>query len=904
MQLRGRCDYLSLLGDGETRLNANRKLACAVSAILAGYGSARNTALASDSDASDTTALQEIIVTAQRREQSIQDVPTTIQALSGEQLQQLNISTFDALLEYTPNVTYTSRGPGDGNIFMRGLSTGSGTNQFSATLAPFPNVAVFLDDQSVQFPGRNLDVYMVDLQRVEVLEGPQGTLFGGSAQAGAIRYITNKPKLDTMEGSVNASYGSTAGGDPNSSVNATINLPIINDTLAIRATVFDDRRGGYISNVPGTICNVVQPTVCANNYLVVGSNQNSVTYTGLRVSALIKFNDNWNALIQQNFQNMDTEGYFAEYPTAADGSTLAPYQIAAFSPAHDHDRYESTAWTLNGQLGDYLKVIYTGSFLDRHIDEQADYANYLRSASGQYYSCTGAGSGGLGGSTKPLTCYAPQATWHDQVQNTHQSHELRLSTNDDNRLRGIGGVYWEEFIAKDEFDETYMVIPQCDAQNLAIAEAGGPDCVSAVGPVPGYYATDPNLRTGSNDAYGGDTKRGYRQLAFFASVDFDIIPKVLTVTAGTRYYHYDEFEEGSEFYTSTSANDVPNGVCTATGGCGFGINLSKKESGSRSRGNLTWHITPDAMAYYTFSQGFRPGGFNRTETLPNGTIVQAGEAPYVVGGKALGEDQYAKPAGYNSDDLTNNEIGAKTEWFDHRLLVNASAYIMNWTNVQIPLLDVPNLGNTNFAVNGPSYQIKGIELQTVARVTRGLTIQGSASWNSSNQTDTPCLLSVTPGTGTHTANNPTPAGECITQINGHPYTNPFGLLNTTPPFSPPLEFNLRARYDWNFQGYTPFITVGANHIASMATEPASFPSGTSSTYCIPVPITTLCRYVLPGYTTYDGAIGVIKDRWTAQLTGSNLSNSDASTYTASNQEIETKTPLRPRVLTLSFGYRF
>src|SRR6202021_3034098 len=133
----------------------------------------------------------------------------------------------------------------------------------------------------------------------------------------------------------------------------------------------------------------------------------------------------------------------------------------------------------------------------------------------------------------------------------------------------------------------YLSIPQCNWANLAVAQNGGPDCVSAVGPIPGNFATDPGLRENSNTSFGEDTERGYRQTAFFTSVDFDLIPKVLTLTGGTRYYHYDEFERGSEFVTSTAANNVPNGACTAAGGCGFGLNLNKTESGFRLRGNLT-----------------------------------------------------------------------------------------------------------------------------------------------------------------------------------------------------------------------------------------------------------------------------------------------------------------------------
>src|ERR1700730_12106359 len=181
-------------------MNANTKLSYAIAAILSGSGMgvAHAATAAAASDAAE--GIQEITVTAQRRNESIQDVPITIQAITGDALKQLNVQTFDDLLKYTPNVTFSGNGPGTGNIFMRGLSSGGSGNQSQSTTAPFPNVALYLDDQSMQFPARNNDVYMVDMERVEVLEGPQGTLFGGGAQAGAIRYITNKPKLGVVEG--------------------------------------------------------------------------------------------------------------------------------------------------------------------------------------------------------------------------------------------------------------------------------------------------------------------------------------------------------------------------------------------------------------------------------------------------------------------------------------------------------------------------------------------------------------------------------------------------------------------------------------------------------------------------------------------------------------------------------
>jgi iron complex outermembrane receptor protein len=888
-------------------MKPNPKLRYAVAAILRGtalgsMGVGAAHAAASDSDVTDSGAIPEIVVTAERRSESLENVPITVQAITGTELQDLNLQTTEDILRYTPNVTFASNGPGQGNIFMRGLSAGGAPNQSQSTTSPFPNVALYLDDQSMQFPGRNNDPYLVDIERVEVLEGPQGTLFGGGAEAGAIRYITNKPKLDVTEGNATGGYGYTSGGDPSFMANATINLPLIPDTLAVRATVFTDRRGGYISNVPGTIAAVADPaerinaTPSASNSALVGSNLNPVDYDGLRFSALWKINEDWSFLVQENYQSMEADGYFSDYPYAPNGTPLQPYQIIAFTPAYDKDKYESTSWTLNGKLPYDLRLVYTGSYLDRHIQQQADYSNYLTSAHGSDYDCTGTGARyGSYVTAKPLSCYAPVGGWNDTTRNTHLSQELRVSTPDDWRLRGLFGVFYEDFKIYDEMNFNYLPIPQCNAANLAIATGGGPDCLSAVGPLPGFFANDPSLRVGSNTAFGEDVMRGYRQTALFGSFDFDIIPKVLTITGGTRWFHYSEFEEGSEFYSSTSNPlllDHANGVCTATGGCGFGINLSKQENGFRSRGNLTWHITPDIMAYYTWSQGFRPGGFNRTGTSLSGVVSLTPEAPYTT---ASATKQYDKPEGYDSDNLVNNEIGLKSQFFEHRLELNGSAYDMRWSNVQFVFFDPVHLGNTTFVTNGPSFEIKGFELQFVGRVTEGLTVQGSGSWNSSNQTTSPCLQSNVASKG-----NPTPIGACITQVNGAPYTNPFGTLNSRAPYSPPFEYNVRARYDFRIAEFKPFVSFGANYIGAMNNQPANYPPGVPGGLAT----TTLELFRIPGYTTFDAAVGVTKDNWSAQISGSNLTNSDAAQVISSGQFIESQIPLRPRVITFQFGLKF
>src|SRR5215470_14130876 len=233
----------------------NTKISYAVAAILSGASMAASLAARAAEPApapSDSGALEEITVTATRRSENIQDVPISMQALTAQALQQLNVTTFDDYLKYLPNVTSANNGPGQNEVFMRGLSAGSQASQGSGSTGLWPNVAIYLDNQSGQLPNRNLDIYAADIDRIEVLEGPQGTLYGAGAEAGVIRYITNAPKLDKFEASAKAGYSVTAGGDPNTDISAVLNLPLIADHMAVRGVVYNDQRGGYIDNVPAT----------------------------------------------------------------------------------------------------------------------------------------------------------------------------------------------------------------------------------------------------------------------------------------------------------------------------------------------------------------------------------------------------------------------------------------------------------------------------------------------------------------------------------------------------------------------------------------------------------------------------------------------------------------------------
>ena len=889
----------------------NSKISYAIAAILGGASAAAAAAPAETADTSasgNSEVLIEVTVTAQRRNESMQDVPIAMQAFTAQTLQQLNIATLDDYIKYLPNVTTANNGPGQNEVFMRGLSAGSQPSQGSGSTGLWPNVAIYLDNQSGQLPGRNLDIYAADLNRIEVLAGPQGTLYGAGAEAGVIRYITNEPRLDKTEANVSASYGVTAHGDPNTALTAVLNVPLISDTLGVRAVIYNDRRGGYIDNVPATFTRkntdigmyyahfpanaqgqcpdglpnngycVPPGTAAINNGPVVKRAINPVTYQGIRAELLYKFNDDWDALITQSYQHMDSRGVFYQQPNASDGAPLGPLEVTLFNGAYDKDRFENTAWTVNGRLGP-LKAVYTGGYLVRNVEQVGDYTNYSRGVYADYYQCYGPGAYTP---NLPSKCFSPSATWRSIERNTHQQHEFRLSTPDEWRLRAIAGAFWEDNKLYDQTGWNYKNVPSCTADS----GPGNTGCFSNVGTFPGTTVVNPGVQ-GDNTSFYQDTVRETKQTAFFASVDFDLIPKVLTLTAGTRHFKFDNSSAGSVLSSfGCFQGGVPPGGCQS----GFSYNLNAQnlknsESGFKSRGNLTWHITPDTMVYYTYSQGFRPGGFNQ-----NGNSAHAFTPD--------GTPQYFIPSSYTSDKLTNNEIGWKTEFFNHRLQWNGAVYRENWDNVQVAFFDPGVVGNIFFNTNGQDFVIKGVETSLIARVTTGLTLQGAAAWNESRQTNSPVLLNNNPASPDF--------GKPITNAcnafgsNCVPVTNPFGPIDSPSANAPPIQFSVRARYEWNVSGYTPFVQFGATHSGHSFTQAGSNPSlaqaGGISTGRL--------RFENPAYTTYDASIGVAKDAWYVNLYGENLSNSNASVFVSTDQFIVAQTPLRPRVLGGTFGYKF
>ncbi len=886
-------------------MNSNPKLSYAIAAILSGTAMGVVHAQTA-ADTSEVQGLQEITVTAQRRSENIQDVPITIQAFSGATLGQLGVSSFNDLVKYLPNVSLATNGPGQGNIFMRGLALGSFGTQSSGTIGGFPNVAVYLDEQSGQIPSRNLDIIAVDMERIEVLEGPQGTLFGGGAQAGVLRYITNKPKLNKFEGNAEAGYGVTAHGEPNSSINATINLPLINDKLALRAVIYNDDRGGYINNVPSTFtrratdygiyyAGYIDPATgknapppgspVINNNSIAQNDINPVSYKGMRASLLWQVNDDWSALLTQSYQNMRADGVFYQLPLSSELVPLNKLETTVFNDAYNKDKFTNTALTITGQIGP-VHAVYSGGYLSRKIDQVNDYTNYARGVYADYYQCYGK----FAGTPK---CFSPSSTWREIESNTHQSHELRLSSPDDKRIRGIVGAFWEDFKITDDTAWSYKSIPTC-------VTGGDPLCFRNVEPAPGSPVANPNPRN-DNVAFFEDTFRSYTQTAFFASVDLDIIPKVLTLTAGTRHYDYKMKFGGtvvSSFGCFNYAATAPSGACSA-GAVGWqpsDPDRNSNYSGYKSRISLSWHVTEDTLVYGTWSQGYRPGGFNRStgKLLKDPTDLDANGKPIA---------QYLKPLTVSPDTLTNKEIGFKSEFWNRRLQLNGSVYEEEWKGVQQGLFNPQLLGNTTFGVNGADYRVRGLELQLSARVTEGLTVIGSGSWNESKQVNSPFLVSNNPASKNfgNQITQALDAGGNLVQV-----VNTFGAAGVPTAYSPPLQYNLRARYDWNMNDYGAFVQLGMAHTGHSFNNSNTDPSidGDLPQNQNRAVTSTTWRYEMPAYTTWDMSFGVSKDNWNVQVFGQNLLDENASVFTSTSQFIKAETPLRPRVIGLKVGMKF
>ena len=787
-----------------------KKLLCqSISAVVA-------TALGAS--VAQAAQLEEVVVTATKRSESAQDIPITTQTLGEKTLDDLGIGNFKDYIRYLAGVTSGGRGPGRNEVFIRGVSAGKGGLKIAGAVGLEPNVAMYLDEAPISMGGRNIDPYMTDMNRVEVLPGPQGTLYGASSQAGTVRLITNKPEFNEFSAGFDVSVSETSGADGSNAVEAYANIPIIDDTLAARIAVYNVKEGGYINNIratkqiglqnPGFGGVVPETRAVARNDQLAEDNFNDATYEGFRVGVRWAPNEDWDLQLQHTSQTIETDGVWDFDPTLGDLNSVS------FQPDTAEDEFDLTTWTVTGRLAS-LDVIYTGSYLDRLVEGISDYSGYADVGPYiPYYICDYPGYANCG----------DPAFYLDQYYNTERTtHEFRLNTDMDRRLRFLVGVFYDDTENIERGDWTY---PATVAQGFA------PNA-----PIPGATSSNPNARN-PGVAFFNDFTRTKEELSFFGEAYFDITDS-LTATFGARRY---DIEIGLKGSSNFANRDYGSG----DGDGGRNIDEVLKDSSPADlsdtilKFNLQWDINDDVMVYGTWSEGYRPGGFNRN----GGSSKVPGVAPFV-------------PDFYQSDEVTNMEFGWKMSLLNQALRFNGSIYRVEWEAMQIGVLDF-DISNLTFIDNVSDAEINGIEIDAAWLPTDNLSLFANLSFNDTELTDVPA--------------------------------NIVGLESEGSPLAlaPELQYVLRGRYDWalseNSGAFAQLVYQYTDDQISSIVSGASFN--------------------MDSYSTWDASLGYSRDNWTITLFGQNLSDERADLFISNEDDIVKTTPNRPRTYGLRLSYRY
>ena len=646
-------------------------LAKGISLALAGSAVAA-TAVA---PANAAVVLQEIVVTAQKREQNLQDVALSVQVLDSEQLENLGARSFDDFINFLPSVSYSSAGPGFGDLYMRGISSGGSVHSGS-----MPSVGYYLDEQPVTTIGRILDVNIYDIARVETLSGPQGTLYGQGSQSGTIRIITNKPKLGVREGGYDLEANTVTNGDPGYDLQGFINIPI-GDRAAARIVAWHKHAGGWIDNVPATMTfrgGINDVTI--NNDNVVKDDFNEVTTSGLRALLKIDLNDNWTLTPGIMYQESAVDGTWTHNP-----EFVGDLETARFWPDVSDDEWYQASLTLEGNIGG-LDIVYAGAYLDRNYDSQYDYSDYGEYQAYFYGPYLGAYYETDGYCTYYNADYTACSSALQYVNSDERfvrtSHELRIQTPQDRRLRLTAGLFYQK--QEHNFDLQW-VVPGMNTELSVIPDGHT------------YWQTY-EIRVD-------------RDQAAFGELTFDVTDK-LSVTGGARYFEYENslvgfygnlgyctgyYDDNGKFVEDRDEG-TPQFPCFDT----KVLDDVAKGNDVALKGNVEYRIDDHKLVYATYSEGFRSGGVNRAR---------------VEG-----------IASYQPDFVYNYEIGWKLLLADGRLRFNGAAYLIDWKDFQLSFLDFAVSPLTIIQNVGDS-QTKGVEWDLTWAVNDSNTLSFAGSYN-------------------------------------------------------------------------------------------------------------------------------------------------------------------------------
>ena len=588
--------------------------------------------------------IEEVLVTATKRSASTQDIAVAVSAITSEKLDQLGVSNFEDYLIQLPGVTAGGSGPGQNTIYIRGVASTTPNLTTAGVAGLAPNVAFYLDEQPLSQPGRNLDVYAADMERIEVLSGPQGTLFGASSQAGTVRLITNKPDPSDTYGRIKVGVSQTVQGESSNNVEAMFNVPV-KDNVTVRGVVYRDDQGGYIDNVQGTLTALESARFReagtmrsngvpvsdlragfqtqtyidsvqglsyqenrvpldpndpasyalvdfkeANNSDLVEDDFNDAKYEGFRLATLVDLNDDWSLLLGYGHQDLDTDGVFQADPNLG---TKSP-SVQRYSPESLEDSFDNVNWKLEGRLGD-LDIVYAGAYTKRETDQMIDYTDYL--FVGQYlpyYICDTTVTypeynyynPGYASNIPAGTCYAPDTYATSYSETTVSTHELRFTTDQDQSVRATGGVFYSDLELQERVDFRYPGMLESnfwnkyDGVDSPLNMPFDDGFLSQEGPFP------------RDTIFRNDIKRTDEQVGVFGEVTFDLNDE-FSFTAGARWYDVRVDMEGG-------ANSSFGNFFQGTDVDAFGTNITDLYDGD---GKLTFIGDSKLATRITFEDG-------------------------------------------------------------------------------------------------------------------------------------------------------------------------------------------------------------------------------------------------------------------------------------------------------------
>ena len=641
--------------------------------------------------ADDTEAdnVEEIVVTATKRESKIEDLPMSVQAITGSRLDNAGVNDFMDYAELIPSLSYIQYGPGRSAFYIRGTSDGN----FGNLAGPNTTVAMYLDESPINTVGLNPDLHIYDMERIEVLNGPQGTLYGSSAQGGTVKLITNKPQREEFEAGfeVDASGGKEAANSD--SFEGFINIPV-SDSLAARVSAYSVNEGGFIDLVGGT------KTFSASNYsvpLLGESNHNESTVEGYRASFKAWINDNLTATLTHINQESKTIGSWDHQP-----DTLGDLKSSKVIGEFTDDEWNQTSLTLEGSFND-TSFTYAGTFFDRDVRYLWDYNDYV-----EYYNLDSPATNGFGYNsyytcdyysyyyygTFEGACNDP-TMWADySLDMERETHELRFNGGEEgDRLQWLIGVFYDKL--ENPYKYTYK----------------WPGMQS-------YYSDGTWNGTGIAGREGiwweADNLREDETKAIYGEMTYALTDKT-AITVGLR-----SFDSELHF-------DAQDGYFGGFGTAFYGHEADRieKDSGISPKVALAHHLDNGGLLYLNYSQGYRPAGTNRTN-----------------------KNSDAAPLYYDSDELNNYEIGYKYTNADGTLKFNSAYYLMNWEDMQTAVYD-RNLATIQFNTNIGDAVIQGIETDLTLLTENGFTIIAGATFTNPELDDNFILSGViqaTPGT--------------------------------------------------------------------------------------------------------------------------------------------------------------